>query len=104
MIGFLAKRHSGKDTACDYLVEKYGYTKRTFAHPLKKSVQELFGFTDDQIFTEQKEEVDQNWGISPRQAFQVIGSDVVRDLFPQLLLHNIGKNCWNGVGTLSTSA
>jgi len=94
MIGFLAKRQSGKDTACDYLVERYGYTKRAFAHPLKKVAQELFGFTDDQIFTEQKEEVDQNWGISPRQAFQVIGSDIVRDLFPKLLLPNIGKNFW----------
>ena len=44
--------------------------------------------------SEQKEEVDENWGISPRQAFQVIGSDVVRDLIPKLLLPNIGKNFW----------
>ena len=91
MIGFLAKRQSGKDTACDYLVEKNGYTKRAFAHPLKRCTQELFGFTDDQIFTEQKEEIDENWGISPRQAFQVVGSDIVRDLFPKILLPNIGK-------------
>jgi len=94
MIGFLAKRQSGKDTACDYLVEQYVYTKRAFAYPLKKVAQELFGFTDDQIFTEQKEEVDENWGISLRQSFQVIGSDIVRDLFPKLLLPNIGKNFW----------
>jgi len=56
---------------------------------LKRCTQELFGFTDDQIFTEQKEEIDENWGISTRQAFQVVGSDIVRDLFPKILL---GKN------------
>ena len=58
MIGFLAKRHRGKDTAADYLVSDHGYTKRAFAYPLKKGMQEWFGFTDDQLYTDKKEEID----------------------------------------------
>ena len=94
MIGFLAKRKRGKDTACDFLVKNYGYTKKAFADPLKKGVQELFGFTDEQLYTEKKEEIDSVWGVSPRKCFQVMGTDVVRNLFPTILLPNIGKDFW----------
>lgn len=97
MIGFLAKKHRGKDTASDFLVNNYGYTKNAFAHPLKKCIQELFGFTDEQLFTDKKEEKDERWGISPRKAFQVFGTDIVRDLFPKMLFQessNIGNNFW----------
>ena len=94
MIGFIGKRHSGKDTASDYLVNKYGYTKRAFAEPLKLGLKELFGFTDEQLYTNKKEEIDDVWGISPRVACQVIGNDIVRDLFPKMLLPNIGMDFW----------
>jgi hypothetical protein len=94
MIGFLAKRQSGKDTACDHLVVNYKYCKQGFADPLKRGIQKWFGFSDSQMFTEKKEEVDVNWGISPRYACQKIGTDVVRDLFPTILLPDIGDNFW----------
>ena len=31
LIGFLANKSNGKDTAGDYLVNKYGYIKKCFA-------------------------------------------------------------------------
>ena len=92
MIGFSGKRHSGKDTAADFFVD-CGYTKRAFAHPLKKGVQELFGFSDEQLYTNKKEDIDVNWCISPRDAFQFMGTDVVRKMFP-LLLPDIGEDFW----------
>jgi hypothetical protein len=94
MIGFLAKKRRGKDTSADYLCDEHGYVKRAFAGPLKKAVQELFGFTDSQLHTEQKELVDERWGVSPRKALQVVGSDMIRDLFPKLLLPDIGNDFW----------
>ena len=93
MIGFLGKKHMGKDTAADYYVNQ-GYTKRAFAYPLKRGVQEWFGFTDEQLFTDKKEDIDKNWGISPRRVYQTIGTEVVRDLFPSLLFPDIGNNFW----------
>lgn len=92
MIGFLAKRRRGKDTACDYLVAK-GYIKGTFALPLKKGVQEMFGFTDEQLFTDKKEENDEYWGVSPREVCQFVGTEVVRNMFPKLI-PGIGNDFW----------
>lgn len=94
LIGFVAKRRRGKDTSCDYIHKKYGYTKRAFAEPLKRGVQELFGFTDEQLYTDKKEEVDFNWGVTPRHVCQVVGTDVVRNMFPKLLIPDIGDNFW----------
>jgi hypothetical protein len=94
MIGFLAKRKRGKDTACDYLVSEYGYTKRGFADPLKLGVQQWFQFSDEQLHTDKKEENDINWGISPRHVYQVVGTDIVRELFSKILLPNIGNDFW----------
>lgn len=93
MIGFLAKRRRGKDTAADHLTT-LGYTKRAFAYPLKKGIQEWFGFTDEQLFTDEKECIDKNWGVSPREVCQVVGTEVVRDLFPKILIPGIGEDFW----------
>lgn len=94
IIGFLAKKRCGKDTACDYIVKKYNYTKLSFAHPLKKCVKELFGFTNSQLNSQQKEIEDLYWGIKPRKVLQFLGTDVVRDLFPKKLLKDIGNDFW----------
>lgn len=94
MIGFLAKRKRGKDTACDYISTQHGYTKRGFADPLKLGIQQWFQFSDDQLYTEKKEEDDKNWGVSPRHVCQVVGTDVVRDLFSVILLPKIGNDFW----------
>lgn len=93
LIGFLGKKHRGKDTCCDYIVEKYGYKSNSFAGPLKRGIQEWFGFSDNQLFTELKEEIDENWGISPRKAFQLIGTELGRNIIPKLL-PNLNTSFW----------
>lgn len=95
IIGFLAKKRHGKDTACNYIVKKYGYKKMSFAYPLKNAVKHLFGFTDNQVNGNQKEIEDIYWGIKPRKALQFIGTDVVRNQFPQKLLSSdIANDFW----------
>ena len=94
MIGFLAKRKRGKDTACDYIESKYGHTKRGFADPLKLGIQQWFQFSDEQLYTDMKEEDDKNWGVSPRRVFQVVGTDIVRNNIQMILLPNIGNDFW----------
>ena len=85
LIGFLGKKHRGKDTCCNYIVDTYGYRSNSFAGPLKRGIKEWFGFTNDQLYTESKEEVDNNWGISPRETFQIIGTKLKNDIIPELL-------------------
>jgi len=94
LIGLVGNKGVGKDTVADYLVKKHGFTKTHFAGPLKKGVQQWFGFTDEQLYTDLKEEIDENWGVSPREVFQVVGTDIVRDKLSDLLKLNMGNNFW----------
>lgn len=84
VIALCGKKRSGKDTIASYLVEKYGYENVKFAAPLKAAVQALFGFTYDQVEND-KEKVDDFWGISPRQAMQFFGVEVVQKKMQELL-------------------
>jgi hypothetical protein len=79
MIGLVGKKGSGKDTMADFLVSEYGYHKLAMADPLKKACKILFDFSDEQLNDhERKEKIDDRWGISPRQAFQKMGTDLIR--------------------------
>lgn len=80
IIAFSGTVGSGKDTAGDYLVEKHGWKKLTFAEPLKLGIKHLFGLTDEQLYDPQlKEVVDEDWGMSPREMMQKVGTDLLRE-------------------------
>jgi len=93
LIGLLGKKRSGKDTFADYCCEKYEYKKTAIAKPLKDISKILFNFTDEQLYGEKKEIIDENWGITPRRAFQFIGTDLIRDKFGELI-KDIGNDFW----------
>ena len=77
LIAVLGKKRSGKDTFSDYIINKYGFIKYSFADPLKKGIQCFFNLTDEQLNNQElKETVDPRWGVSPRKLFQVIGTDI----------------------------
>lgn len=78
VIAFGYKKHSGKDVAGDVLVEE-GYEKRAFAGPIKEAIGKgVFGLTDEQCYGDEKESVDDYWGVSPGELFQVVGTDLFR--------------------------
>lgn len=93
LIGLTGKKRSGKDTTADYLVEKYGFEKISFATPLKEICKILFSFSDNQLYGDEKEEIDKRWDISPRKVFQFIGTNLFRDRMSELI-PNIEKNFW----------
>jgi len=45
----------------------------------------MFNFTDDQISTDLKDNIDPRWGISPREIFQVFGTDFAQFILPEKL-------------------
>lgn len=49
-IGLCGFKGAGKDTAADYLVSKYGYTKISLADPLKRACQSIFGFPAEHLW------------------------------------------------------
>lgn len=80
IIGLVGKKGSGKDTVADYLVSKRKFTKKAFADPLKKVIQQLFLVNPEQLSDPvKKEECDSRWNLSPRQMMQMVGTNMVRD-------------------------
>ena|SRR5437868_6760078 len=74
---------SGKDTVADDLIQRYGFVKKTFAEPLKRAIQILFDFTDQQLYGTQddKSQVDPRWMVTPRGVMQWLGTDIIRKQF-----------------------
>lgn len=89
VIGIIGYLKSGKDTVADLIMAKIEgkavFKKYSFAGPLKEATKALFGWSDEHVHDQDlKELVDPNWGISPRTALQLIGTDIMRDYFPSI--------------------
>lgn len=81
VIGFMGLAGAGKTTTARILQAKARRNSSIlpFAAPLKEAVQGLFLFSDEQLYTAAKDEIDPRWGFTPRRALQVIGTDAIRD-------------------------
>ena len=75
IIGFMGKKQCGKDTAAKFLINNYTFQRYAFGDPVKKICKIMFGFDDEQLYGSKKENIDHDWNISPRQAFQVVGTE-----------------------------
>lgn len=84
LIGITGLARSGKDTVAHYLWAEHGYTRIALADPLKLAAQHIFGLTDDQTWKDHlKEEIIPYWGMSPRQMYQLLGTEAVKGTFGQ---------------------
>lgn len=96
IIAICGAKRSGKDVLANHIINKYGYTRLSFAEPLKELVKLLFNFSDEQVGlidgdNDEKDTIDERWGISPRKALQFIGTEVLQHKI-QELLPNIGRD------------
>lgn len=96
LIGLVAPKRSGKDTAANYLSTSYGFRKYNFADPLKKGIGEMFGLSYDQLDGEGKEKIDPYWGVTPRELFQKIGTELFQYELPKVIdqFKDQGRNFW----------
>lgn len=92
LIGIIGRKRCGKDTMAEHLIRK-GFRQETFAGPLKEVCRIMFGFNDEQLYGDRKEEEDDYWKITPRHAFQYLGTDLVRMQFGKLL-PQVGDQFW----------
>lgn len=90
IICICGKRRSGKDVAAHYIEQQYNFKHVKLASPLKTVISILFGFSDEQMETDLKEEEDRFWKISPRQAMQFLGTEIMQHEI-QKMLPWIGK-------------
>ena len=75
IIGICGKKRCGKDTIADILVNTYNFTKYAFGDPIKEIARIIFNFDEEQLYGDNKELIDERWGVSPRQFFQKFGTD-----------------------------
>lgn len=85
VIAICGARRAGKDTVADYLCERHGFVKASFAAPLKDMTRAAFGFSRVQVDGALKDTVDPLYGITPRQALQFMGTDVMQFEIHRLL-------------------
>jgi Deoxynucleotide monophosphate kinase len=96
IIGITGRKFSGKDTAGNYFVEKYGFERMAYADPLKKAAKDIFDFNDEQLYGNAKEINDSYWDVTPRQVLQFMGTNLFRNHICELL-PDMGKDIWVNV-------
>ena len=90
IIAFTGKAGAGKNTASDIVGDLIHFntdftetTEFAFADIIKE-IAKLLGFTHDQLYDPvQKQVHDEFWGMTPRKALQIIGTDAMRENFHQ---------------------
>lgn len=93
IIGLTGKKQSGKDTIADYLVNRFGFIKLAFADPIKDICKTMFGFTNDQLYGNAKEILDETFNILPRDAMKFIGMEFRENMHK--LIPNIHGDIWS---------
>lgn len=90
-------KRSGKDTLADAIIENNeNYRKETFAGALKETVNSLFEWSDEWA-DNNKEVIDKRWGVSPRQAYQFFGTEIMQEAFPRKFYFfdiKMGRKFW----------
>lgn len=85
VIAITGYKRCGKDTAA-YLIRKncnVSLDRYSFADPVREVAMSFFGWSPSVFLDDLKEVVDPQWGISPRQALQFIGTEVGRVMIPK---------------------
>lgn len=77
------RKQHGKDVVADHLVKAYGFKKIGWADKLKAGVNEWHGWDGRHAYGDLKEVVDDYFGYSPREAYQRIGTDLMRNQWMQ---------------------
>jgi hypothetical protein len=96
IIAICGYKRSGKDTIANYiqstLSPNYSVHCKISTY-LKEGCGAMFGFTKEQMETDLKEVVDPFWNITPRQAMQYMGTDVMQyDIHK--IMPDIGRDFW----------
>jgi hypothetical protein len=88
IIAFTGKKRHGKDTCASVFSENKKILINSFARLLKYVVGILFCMDQDtQLNGCRKEEIDQRWGVTPRELLQVVGTDLFRVTLQKCLPH-----------------
>ena len=82
LIGICGVAGSGKSTAAMHICHHLPYWRYSFASPLKDVVSDLFMIDLDTLNDPvKKNEVNAQWGMTPRTIMQLFGTEAMREVF-----------------------
>ena len=91
IIGLSGLAGSGKSTVARFLVERRAFVEISLAAPMKRIVQDLFAFSDMQLYgpSSARNDVDPRYGVSPRHVLQTLGTDWGRACWPDVWVSRV---------------
>lgn len=92
VIGLSGTAGAGKDSFADRLCSHHGFVRVGFADPMKRFCEEVFGFSDRQVWgnIDDKNRPDRRYRradgspLTPRYALQTLGTEWGRNCYPDL--------------------
>jgi predicted kinase len=85
LIALCGRSGAGKDVVASRLVEVHGFRRIAVADHLKEVMKVAFNVSNDQLWGEGRNVVDDRWGLTPRAMYQQLG-DALRNIHPESLL------------------
>ena len=91
LIGIYGKKGSGKDTVGEMLKASLDWQQIAVADPIKEAAKVIFLLSDEQVYGDiaVKETPDDRWGMTPRHILQKLGTEVGRQIEPNVWTANL---------------
>jgi hypothetical protein len=81
VICLIGQKRVGKDTVADIIqAHDTEFQRFALAEPIKDIARIMFNFTEEQLYSAEKDMLDDRWGIRPRDFFERFGTDIMRYL------------------------
>lgn len=106
IVAILGNGRAGKDTIADYLVQHHGFVKIALADPMKRFCREVFDFSTEQLYGNERDKPDPRYPrppyrvgshpdtevmvtpyLTPRYALQTLGTEWGRDCFDNVWIN-----------------
>lgn len=97
LFGLAGLARTGKDTIGNYMGGIHNFHSYAFADPIKKAAHEMFGIPLEYFYDTSnidREIIIPEWGYSPRQITQMLGTEGGRDLFRKDIWVKRGEIEW----------
>ena len=75
IVAICGQKGTGKSTAAEYVSKAFGFETYALAQPLKDALKAMFGYDDSRLNGEAKEYMDSDYGITPREMLQTLGTE-----------------------------
>lgn len=93
LIGIAGTARSGKGTIANHLRNKYGFTVRSFADPLKDMLTDLFGLDPCYFHRDDLKEAEiPHLGKTPRWLMQRFGTEFARDIDENVWVKSLARD------------